>query len=1128
MSTQENKNNAIQLEKMVKDYLENCEKKRNQFQNLETRELEVRFQTQHISKLDYDQVVKELQMNKWVSHKISGDQMLRIIAEEMQENFGDPNGNVRLKMSTIRAELVGTETIQEYCQSNNLVELLKKPEFQKQVKFTKKTNIPGINAIDFKDMQFRVAYQNEEEYPHNSTFKRIASLLHLWNGSKKIFRCMNRVRFQHPDYPIFVDLSIVKTNKKHKRRDGMTFPLPAITLHEANVFDNSPSFEIELELDNERIFAGNYNANDLIAKIRKCIRFVLSGLQGTPYPISYTERKEVLDLYMCRMFGDTWLETKRPFPFFLGPSSKTLQQENIVESSIMSSVVRITTDYTVTEKADGLRCLLYVSKKGKVYLINSNLKVIFTGTFTKDAYCFDSLLDGEFIAYGKPPTRRFLFKFLAFDIYYFGGLQTLAHVRELPFTNNLAVDDPETEQKLNTRLAFLLDFKNRFKLESVASGTNCMFQFDVKSFETNQSIFEACSAVWAKRHLYEYEVDGLIFTPKSPGVGGDAAGKTAPLGKMTWNRSFKWKPPHYNTIDFLVMVQKDKDGQDSVKHIIRDQESMMSSIVQYKVLELYCGMDVSKYIQHRNLLNDVMTDNYRGIHPDTKQDIKQKYRAVPFHPSEPYNPDAHLCFIALENEVQNKGRMKTIEGDYFDEYTIVEFSYAKDDESKEGPWKWVPLRVRFDKTQELREGKTNYGNDVSTANNNWRSIHFPVDETTITGRRKLTEVEVVDTIYYQLKDKSNLKTGGLRDFHNLYVKSKLIEGLSHYLKQTKIKDVLLIDYAVGKAGDLPKWQRSKLAFVFGLDLSTENIMDVDDGACIRYLNSRKKNSNSSLRALFLQANSGLNIRTKGDAFSSVSEKELSQYIFGNGGTTNTKYTFPYGLAKDGFHISSCQFALHYFFQNNTVLHSFLRNVAECTALNGYFVGTCFDGEKVFKFIQHLNKLESMTINRDETKIFEIVKKYSNKEFPSDENSVGLAIDVFQESIDKTFGEYLVHFGYFERLMENYGFKLVDESVLQSMGLSRASDGFDSLFQYMKVEKDKLYQQAVNMSKEEKDISFLNRYFIFQKVRELTQPTLKNLQKDIPQDPVPLKEKTKRRKLQLPKIAMADYSPIKSS
>jgi hypothetical protein len=35
---------------------------------------------------------------------------------------------------------------------------------------------------------------------------------------------------------------------------------------------------------------------------------------------------------------------------------------------------------------------------------------------------------------------------------------------------------------------------------------------------------------------------------------------------------------------------------------------------------------------------------------------------------------------------------------------IVEFKYVTDDESKSGFWRWIPIRVRHDKTSELRSG----------------------------------------------------------------------------------------------------------------------------------------------------------------------------------------------------------------------------------------------------------------------------------------------------------------------------------------------------------------------------------------------------------------------------------------
>jgi hypothetical protein len=50
------------------------------------------------------------------------------------------------------------------------------------------------------------------------------------------------------------------------------------------------------------------------------------------------------------------------------------------------------------------------------------------------------------------------------------------------------------------------------------------------------------------------------------------------------------------------------------------------------------------------------------------------------------------------------------------------------------------------------------------------------------------------------------------------------------------------------------------------------------------------------------------------------------------------------------------------------------------------------------------------------KIYELTKQYSQTGFP-DENSIGYAIDVYQESINKTFREYLVNYPLLVRMME---------------------------------------------------------------------------------------------------------------
>ena len=72
------------------------------------------------------------------------------------------------------------------------------------------------------------------------------------------------------------------------------------------------------------------------------------------------------------------------------------------------------------------------------------------------------------------------------------------------------------------------------------------------------------------------------------------------------------------------------------------------------------------------------------------------------------------------------------------------------------------------------------------------------------------------------------------------------------IKSVSKKGNILIDYACGKAGDLPKWIASNLGFVMGLDISKDNIENRVRGACARYLSFRKEyeTNRSSMVILF--------------------------------------------------------------------------------------------------------------------------------------------------------------------------------------------------------------------------------------------------------------------------------------
>ena len=80
------------------------------------------------------------------------------------------------------------------------------------------------------------------------------------------------------------------------------------------------------------------------------------------------------------------------------------------------------------------------------------------------------------------------------------------------------------------------------------------------------------------------------------------------------------------------------------------------------------------------------------------------------------------------------------------------------------------------------------------------------------------------------------------------------------------------------------------------------------------------------------------------------------------------------------------------------------------------------------------KGQAINLYKNCDKIWEIVRQYNNTEFLDDESSLGCAIDVYQESINKTAREYLVNFKYFQRVMENYGFTIITDEEASSMGL----------------------------------------------------------------------------------------------
>ena len=89
-------------------------------------------------------------------------------------------------------------------------------------------------------------------------------------------------------------------------------------------------------------------------------------------------------------------------------------------------------------------------------------------------------------------------------------------------------------------------------------------------------------------------------------------------------------------------------------------------------------------------------------------------------------------------------------------------------------------------------------------------------------------------------------------------------------------------------------------------------------------------------------------------------------------------------------------------------------------MNGYFVGTCYDGKKVFQLLSEKKQDEGVAIFEENHKIFEITKKYDQTGFPDDETSLGYPINVYQETINKVFREYFAFLSILYRLWRIMG------------------------------------------------------------------------------------------------------------
>jgi len=1044
---------------------------------------------------ELEALIKNYQNNK-ISQEMFNSVLKRLNGDkncmfDLEEEYLDISINLDEKTrNNIRFTIIGKENIITYCKTEDINSI-----DENDIIILQKNNIKYVDLNEY-----RVKFNLKNEKILSKKAKEVKSIISKWSTLKKIFRYKKRISFKTTDHLFQYDMTLLKTsNKENKTIPGRPikkkmfkdkphlkkFMQPPIhikdidgwfskfkpnddvpmkgrtiediksfkSVKQSNVFNNDVEYEVELEyIGNKSEILKKPSSKEILIKMIQNVIIILQCINKSYYIISESEKNDVKKEYQAIM-GDYK---------FNGPMNVTLEKKHIIEHKYedYNNIVSIRKHYSVTDKADGERNLLIIVSTGKMYLMNRKNDIKYIG-----ASCTElagTILDTEYILKDKDDKNINLL--MIFDAYFYKGEDLRNKILEniddedttnkarlnyvndaydiineklvLEVNNNLEISLKEFEfgdiDEYDEEIEKLIDEQILELTQTDGDDTDEINKINevLANLKADTKIFKMSSGLLEKENVRRYKTDGLIFTPINLVVGEDPKSDKAPKFNGRWYSSFKWKPPEQNTIDFLVEIMKDPENtkNDLIKY--------NSDGISYKTLILKIGYDPRRHNKHNSfrLLNENIV-------------YEQDFKPINFVPIEPYIKDSYLAPVIIENGNIYTDEDKNIISDGM----IIECKYDIDSTNI---FKWLPMRVRDNLTP----------NDFITSSNVWNCIHNPVTLQMITSG-KVDHSEKYDVYYNRKLRRDQRKCNPMYDFHS-FIKRKLIT-------ENVLGDKNLLDTSIGKGGDLNHWVSAKVNLLVGLDISLDGLIDSDNGACNRILDKSVSTNNIKLseQSLIVWGDTSKNM-INGNAGLDDLNKYYLNIIYGNilfEDIANTKLQQFHNLGNisngGGFDTISSQFSIHYYFKNEDSLNTYLYNISNSLKKGGRFIGTCLNGLLVFN---NLVDAEDGTIkNNDKDLCWKITKKYNQPELNPNNNSLGLEIDVYNESIGVSFKEYLVNIDYLTLMCEKFKLNLIE------------TNSFRKIYDSISKEKKK-YGEIHKMTDQMKIYSFMNSYFIYEK------------------------------------------------
>lgn len=584
--------------------------------------------------------------------------------------------------------------------------------------------------------------------------------------------------------------------------------------------------------------------------------------------------------------------------------------------------------YSVTDKADGERTFL-IFLKDEIKLINPKTKVLISSYENKTGL-FNTILDGEYLEKTN--------EFLGFDILFYGS-------------PNKGYRDTR-EFDLEKRLQFLGRVINFY----IKKQKDLPLIVKMKKFYFN--IFDDAKYIWEnKEKLFNYELDGLIFTP----IKQSYTDSLSDIQKPT----FKWKPK------LSIDVRVEYNNRENFTYFHYNNKT--GKTWNYNTR----GLNQNLY---KNIMNkDIKYGRWQTTDLNIINNLKD-YNIGYVTKSKTGKDIIYLGFEGYPNDYSDINRINT-------KYDIVEYEY----DFKLN--RWVAIRIRtFDK--EEPNAYMTIKNIVDVILN-----YISLDDI---YELKNMSIENIGLIYDFTKD--NVKRKNWRIFHN-YVKYKMYNETSK-----KISVNYHLELACGKGGDIQKLEKNGYKNILAIDSSKNELYEkngyVERLLRMGYIKEKYYYKKGDIKFTIVHGDATKSIKDFKSGLSNEENEKLKSFF----------KDLPENWR--GFDSISIMFAIHYLFgdfvaddkpwvTNKDKLEGFMENI-KLLRRGGIFFGTYLNGfninKDVMEFIHNgdlIYKIEHLLDSKKEITKYNEIWKNKNIDTILIQNEVwGKGVKIPEPKINK--------------------------------------------------------------------------------------------------------------------------------